>query len=59
MKRYWINAPSTLQSIHLMHGQNVLCDVSDRFGECVTVYFTSGPTISAMIPSLYLSKGWK
>jgi hypothetical protein len=60
MERYWINAPSTLQRVHHMHRMNVLCDKSDKVTpNCVTVYFTSGDVISAVIPAIYLSKGWK
>jgi hypothetical protein len=59
LERYWINAPSTLQPVHHWNGRNVFVDKSDRDGVCVTVYFTEGPTISAMIPKMYLSAGWQ
>lgn len=58
MERYWINQPSTLQECHKMHRSNVLCDVSNSFGSCVTVYFTEGDIVSALIPRNALSKGW-
>jgi hypothetical protein len=58
MERCWINAPSTLQPVHHWHGRNVIVDRSDSDGMCVTVYFIEGPIVSAMIPALYLSKGW-
>lgn len=59
MERCWINAPSTLQPVHHWHGRNVIVDRGDRDGVCVTVYFTEGQIISAMIPSMYLAKGYK
>ena len=58
MERHWINAPSNQQVVHHWHGKNVLVDMSDRCGILVTVYFTQGDTISAMIPAMYLAKGW-
>jgi len=57
MQRYWINAPSTLQPVHHWHGKRVLCDKQPN--TVVTVYFTEGETISAMIPSMYLANGWR
>lgn len=61
MKRYWINQPSTLQPCHSMHGQNVLSDLKPVFDGAtnVTVYFAQGEIISAVIPKLALSEGWK
>lgn len=60
MQRYWINAPSKLQTVHQWHGRNVLCDVDKpATTNCVTAYFTSGEVVSAVIPKIYLAKGWK
>jgi hypothetical protein len=56
MQRHWINAPSTLQPVHKWHGARVLAD--KKPDSMVTVYFTEGPTISAIIPSRYLAEGW-
>jgi len=57
MSRYWINAPSTSNIYNKEHGRKVLGPETfdQRF---VTVYFASGPIISMMIDSLYLSRGW-
>jgi hypothetical protein len=58
LARYWINQPSTLQPCHYMHGRNVLALENPPY-EFVTVYFVEGPTISARIPKLALSPGWR
>jgi hypothetical protein len=60
MQRYFINAPSSLQLLHELDGCNVLADLStmSEGDRTVTVYFTSGQTISARIPVKFLSKGW-
>lgn len=56
LERAWINQPSTLQPLHNWNGKNVLR--GKAFGGLVTVYFTDGDIISAMVPSNVLSKGW-
>ncbi len=57
MQRYWINAPSIFQPVHHFHGRNVIAEKTPD--STVTVYFTDGDTISALIPSKYLANGWK
>ncbi len=57
MKRHWINAPSTLQPVHHMHGKNVIAEKTDD--KMVTVYFVDGDTISARIPAIFLADGWR
>lgn len=54
--RAWINAPSTLQLEHHMHGRYVIA-VPESDG-WVTVYFTTGETISARLPARAVSPGW-
>lgn len=57
LARYWINQPSTSQSSHKLHGQLVLApEILDA--AFVTVYFISGPVISARLESNCLSQGW-
>jgi hypothetical protein len=59
MERYWINAPSTHNPLHDMNGRNVLADLSESTEKTVQVFFAEGDVISAQIPKLYLSKGWR
>jgi hypothetical protein len=59
MERYWINAPSTHNPLHAMNGRNVLADLSESTEKTVQVFFIEGDVISAQIPKLYLSKGWR
>lgn len=59
MARYWINQPSTLQPCHKMHGTLVLAPrVIAKDALAVTVYPTSGPVISLLVPERVLSPGW-
>ena len=56
LARMWINQPSTLQPVHKLHGTNVL---AEKVREGISrVWFLSGPTISADIPTAALSRGW-
>lgn len=57
IKRAWINQPSTLQPLHKLNGVNVLAIPEDD--KCSRIYFLSGDVISARVPSLVLSKGWR
>jgi hypothetical protein len=56
MERMWINAPSTLQSCHGMHGTCVLA--GNVYGTLRQVFFLEGDTISQMVPENALSTGW-
>ena len=58
LKRYWINQPSTLQPCHRWHGRNVIADTTEQ-GKNATVYFADGDEISAIVPKLVLSQGWR
>ncbi len=58
MKRMWINNPSTAQTYHKYHGQNVLVDTNTNNDYC-RVYFTSGSVISMEMHKNALSDGWK
>jgi hypothetical protein len=56
IQRMWINQPSSIQSMHTLHGIRVLaCPDTD---ETMRVYFLSGETVSMQVPRLALSKGW-
>ena len=56
MKRMWINQPSTLQSLHHLHGVRVLaCPDTDRVDRA---YFLSGDVVSMQVPREALSEGW-
>lgn len=56
MKRMWINQPSTLQSLHKMHGVRVLaCPDTDT---TMRAYLISGDIISMQVPRQALSDGW-
>ena len=57
MARYWVNAPSTLQSYHRYHGLRVF-GPRDLSEPSVTVYPVTGETVSMTILSQYLSPGW-
>lgn len=61
MARYWVNAPSTLQTDHALHGSRVLApaDLSSVAGDYVDAYFARGPMHSARLCKLTLSPGWK
>jgi hypothetical protein len=61
MSRYWVNQPSSLQPAYGFHGQNVIApeNMNEIDGPSVTVYFQNGPTTSAILPKLSLSRGWK
>ena len=61
MNRYCVNQPSSLQSCHAFHGQNVIApeNMDGAIGSSVTVYFIVGPVISAILPKESLSRGWK
>lgn len=54
--RMWINQPSTLQSLHHLHGTNVL--VVHDYENTYRAYFLSGNIESMQISSMELSKGW-
>lgn len=56
LQRGWINQPSTLQPLHHRHGTRVLIDLHDD--GFATVYFISGPVVSARVPNSALSLGW-
>lgn len=58
MKRMWINQPSTLQSLHDLHGTNVLACTEDYTERTVIIYYLSGDVISSVVPKLCLSNGW-
>lgn len=57
--RKWINQPSARQSLHHLHGTNVLA-IPERNSEVDgwCVYFLSGDTISMSVLGLWLSDGW-
>lgn len=52
-QRVWINSPSITQPYHKVHGK-VGIAVLDKNGQTVTVYFTTGSTLSMVINPLYL-----
>lgn len=54
--RMWVNQPSTSQTLHHLHGRNVLaiCDYGDIF----RIYFLDGPVESQQAPRRALSEGW-
>lgn len=60
MYRMWINAPSTLQDDHHLHGRHVLVAADDLRSKdkTIQVWFTEGTVISRMIHKLALSEGW-
>jgi hypothetical protein len=61
LDRYWINAPSTLQPMHVMHGAKVIADPSAPDGKdpaFTRVYPRSGSIISFRCPVSALSPGW-
>jgi len=62
IKRMWINQPSSLQSLHVLHGTNVMVPIESKWlghmPEYVTAYFLSGTTISVFIRTELLSEGW-
>lgn len=57
IQRMWINQPSTFDSLHALHGVNVLAmpDTPKTW----RVYFLSGAIISQQIPRAALSSGWR
>lgn len=56
MTRMWVNQPSTLQSLHHLHGVRVLaCPDTDRTSRA---YFLSGEVIDMQVPNEALSEGW-
>lgn len=57
LQRGFINAPSTLQADHPMHGQRVIYDPTDK-SEVITVYFAEGAIISARVLRSSVSPGW-
>lgn len=57
MDRYWINAPSTLQTEHRFHGWRVLAP-REFTGQASTVYPVGGPITSMVIRNAALSRGW-
>lgn len=60
LRRFWVNQPSTLQADHARNGMNVLAAENDDDPHGVTtVYFTSGEAVSARMPKLALSPGWR
>lgn len=64
MRRVWINAPSTSNSLHKYHGIDVLAEeplkVYDRYDRKPTrIYFLSGTIISMVVHGIYLADGWK
>ena len=60
LERYWINAPSTLQTHHKLDGARVLADVeADAERPVVRVYFAENtPLVSQEVDRLALSRGW-
>ncbi len=56
-KRFWINAPSTFDECHRLHGTNVLG--VHEYADTWRIYFLSGKTISRQIFLKYLVEGWK
>lgn len=54
-QRVWVNAPSTLQVYHKLHGR-VGIAVLDQASEQVYIYFTEGSVVSQQIDPLYLSR---
>ena len=52
--RAWINQPSTLQSLHHLHG--VKCIVEDNGGSSVRLYFTEGAVHSMEALKLCISR---
>jgi len=58
MKRYWINAPSTLQPEHKFHGMQVL-GPQQLSNDTVTVYPNSGSIISMRVFTNSLSPYWR
>lgn len=53
--RAWINQPSTLQPLHLLHGEYCIAVDDSDFGH-VTLYFTEGNTHSCVAPRGCISK---
>lgn len=58
VKRMWINAPSTAQAHHDLHGTNVLA-LYEEGSATARVYFLSGPVVSQRVYTSQLSAGWK
>lgn len=60
MERAWINQPSTLDTLHALHGTNVLADFGGKneTEKTVQIFYLSGEVHSSQIPRLCLSKGW-
>lgn len=60
IKRYWVNASSTLQRDHAYHGRHVLVDddAERTWPSTVRAYFATGPVVSAELDYLTLSPGW-
>lgn len=57
IERMWINQPSTLQTLHHLHGTNVLA--CHEYDDTWRVYFLNGNLISMQVSFLWLSEGWK
>lgn len=60
MKRFWINQPSTLQSMHPYHGTLVFVPDGDHYwGDSVVVGIVSpGDVSNMMVPCTVLEPGW-
>ena len=59
LRRYWVNAPSTLQDYHFMHGMKVLADLNQRETKNrVRAYLTQTNIVSLRVDPMYLSPGW-
>jgi hypothetical protein len=57
MQRMWINQPSTKQTLHHMHGVEVLAVL--EYDDVYQIYFLSGKLVSMQAKRSQLSLGWK
>jgi hypothetical protein len=56
LRRMWINQPSTLQTLHKLHGERVLAAPGTEGTH--RVYFVRGSIVSMQVPYHVLSAGW-
>lgn len=56
LRRMWIDQPSLIQSLHHLHGTNVLAyEIRENI---YRVYFLTGDIIDMEVMSICLSEGW-
>jgi hypothetical protein len=61
LDRYWINAPSTQQTMHSLHGTRVIADPANVYGpsgDYTLAYTISGSVTSFVCEISALSQGW-